>query len=236
MPLIWNLRNWLKSERGVKGPAEARRRILNATGLDISVKALTELFNRKPEILPVETLQALCDTFTCRLSAFCNIDPNETRSLDPRGLDLPLPAFSIQPTETLREFIGRVQLAAIDQAVTIEGTMTNAAQRLQYSRTSLTTLHTRLKSSKPPTDQTHNVPPESREIILTPDLFVITRKEGLQAFIARLQLAIITTTINLEGNKTRAAARLGYSREPLLTLIKKLTTTSKSQPAAKANL
>jgi DNA-binding Xre family transcriptional regulator len=228
MPINWNLKNWLKSERGIKGPAEARRCILNATGFDISVKALTELFNKKPEILPVQTLQALCDTFTCRLSAFCSIDPNETRSSEPRGLELPLPAFSIESTETLRAFIARVQLAAIDQTAIIEGTMANAAQRLHYSRTSLTTLRTRLESSKHENNQAVNLPPESRSIPLPPDLFVIKKAEGLQAFITRLQLEIITKTINLEGNKTRAAARLGYSRAPFLTLIKKLTTATKT--------
>jgi Cro/C1-type helix-turn-helix DNA-binding protein len=75
MAVTWNLREWLRTERGVRGPAEASRIILRQTGYKISTQAVSDLFNDEPKMLRVETLKALCSAFFCRLSDFCEVLP-----------------------------------------------------------------------------------------------------------------------------------------------------------------
>jgi DNA-binding NtrC family response regulator len=59
-------------------------------------------------------------------------------------------------------------------------------------------------------------------ITLPPDVCEIRPNESLQAFIKRIQLAAITTATEAEGNHTRAARRLGYSRTSMVHLIQKI--------------
>lgn len=72
MILIWKLREWLKTERGVKEGVEVSRIIRQRTGHIISPQAVCELFN-DPKMLRVETMKALCEAFDCRLSDFCEV-------------------------------------------------------------------------------------------------------------------------------------------------------------------
>jgi putative transcriptional regulator len=315
MPITWNLQRWLESERGVKSATDISRAILKNTGFKITSQAIADLFNAQPKMLRLETLQAICDTYRCRLSDFCLITPHDLPStppqftntetitneekiarlralsadleqlrrqlgliapsdasglsgntlnslidtgqirqepllghiyvykheiqhwkerqpssyspiaIDPTPIVLSLHSYSVQPNENLRSFIARVQLSAVDQAITIEGTLNKAAQRLHYGRSSISTLHKRLKSNNRTSilSNPDRQPSSQDEILLPRKLFVIKKTEGLQTFVARIKLATITRTVELKGNKTRAADRLGYRRTALQTLLRQLT-------------
>jgi glucose-1-phosphate cytidylyltransferase len=101
--------------------------------------------------------------------------------------------------------------------------------RLRYGLSSLRILRARLKSKNTTIDSSHPTPhPQLQtEIFLAQKLFVVKKTEGLQTFTARIQLATITRTVEFEGNKTRAAGRLGYRRTSLQTLLRRLTLSSR---------
>jgi hypothetical protein len=179
----------------------------------------------------LETVQAICDTFHCDLSDFCVVTPHDLPSgpITPTPIILSLTSYSVQPDENLRSFIARIQLSAIEQTIAIEGNLRNAAHRLRYGLSSLRILRARLKSKNTTIDSSHPTPhPQLQtEIFLAQKLFVVKKTEGLQTFTARIQLATITRTVEFEGNKTRAAGRLGYRRTSLQTLLRRLTLSSR---------
>lgn len=71
----WELREWLRHQRGVTTAAEVSRIILERTRYKISIQAICDLFNDEPKMLRVETVKAFCEAFYCRLSDFCEIMP-----------------------------------------------------------------------------------------------------------------------------------------------------------------
>lgn len=79
MSVKWNLREWLKNERGVSRAAEVRRLILERTGYRLSTQAVCDLLNGRPRMLRLDTVQAFCDAFYCRLSDFCEVLPDATQ-------------------------------------------------------------------------------------------------------------------------------------------------------------
>jgi DNA-binding Xre family transcriptional regulator len=83
MPMIWKLREWLRSERDITRAAEVSRIILERTGRRLSTQAICDLLNDKPRMLRLETIQAICDALSCRLSDFCEVIPAPTIRLPP---------------------------------------------------------------------------------------------------------------------------------------------------------
>lgn len=226
MAISWDLQKWLKENRGITDPKEIRDLIALRTRYKISLQSVKGLLLKEiPQILRVETIQALCDTFNCRLSDFYDITPSADIDSD---LPLNVGACCITSDEDLYSFIQRVQLAAITQVTVLARTHTRAAIRLGYTRTSLSTLHRRLKKSKKTTSL--NPDPQDQQssrlhmkpIPLPVSLFIIKRNENLQTFLARVQLAAITETMANQATQADAALRLGYTRSALLTLLRKL--------------
>ena len=172
-----------------------------------------------------------CRTAFVRLRSRLRNDDLQLQSVENRDLQLQarLQPCAIASHETLNSFVARVKLAAIEEAVSITDTYGQAAQRLDYRRTSLHTLHARLKRT---TTLNNNASGKRTRTILSQavplrrTLFTIQTNECLESFIHRIQLAAIIQTTRLEGNHTRAAVRLGYRRSSLVNLISKLKARS----------
>jgi hypothetical protein len=172
-----------------------------------------------------------CRTAFVRLRSRLRNDDLRLQSVENRDLQLQarLQPCAIASHETLNSFVARVKLAAIEEAVSITDTYGQAAQRLDYRRTSLHTLHARLKRT---TTLNNNASGKrtrttlSQAVPLRRTLFTIQRNDCLESFIRRVQLAAIIQTTRLEGNHTRAAVRLGYRRSSLVNLISKLKARS----------
>lgn len=79
MPIQWTLRKWLAVTHDLYGATALRMRILEATGIDISSQALGELLRKPPRALRIDTVQAICTAFQCKLSEFCEVTPNPAR-------------------------------------------------------------------------------------------------------------------------------------------------------------
>ena len=75
----WKLREFLNS-RGVKSASQARLMIKEATTYPLSKQAMCKLLNGDLAMLRLETADAICNTFYCRLSDFCEIVPRDAHT------------------------------------------------------------------------------------------------------------------------------------------------------------
>lgn len=75
MPVTWTMRRWLKDMRGITRASEVSELIFQRTGYKISKQAVCDLLNGPPKMIRLETMQAFCDTFYCRLIDFCEVMP-----------------------------------------------------------------------------------------------------------------------------------------------------------------
>jgi DNA-binding Xre family transcriptional regulator len=75
MPIKWNLREWLR-ERGVTRASHVSKIVFDRTGYVLSTQAVCDLLNAQPKMLRLETSEALCDAFYCRLSDFLEVKPH----------------------------------------------------------------------------------------------------------------------------------------------------------------
>jgi DNA-binding Xre family transcriptional regulator len=74
MKMTWRLREFL-AERGFRRASHISRIIAERTGYKLSTQAVCDLLNGPPKMLRVETIQAICDAFYCRLADFCDVIP-----------------------------------------------------------------------------------------------------------------------------------------------------------------
>ena len=76
MSFEWNLRKWLAVERDIYKPSQLQALILEQTGVQLSIQAVSTLMNSKPSALRIQTIQVLCEALECNLCDFCNITYN----------------------------------------------------------------------------------------------------------------------------------------------------------------
>jgi hypothetical protein len=239
MPSKWNLKQWLTSNCGL---TLTTNRLKNAqviadiihrrTGYKIKTRTVHNLLEKQPRTFDSRILQPICDAFRCNLDNFFTVTPSSAppaNLLNDLDLQPRIKPYAIAGNECLRSFIARVQLAAIQEAVSICDNYPLVARRFGYARSSLHNLHARAQKitgiNQPAPDKgSHNT--FGAPIPLPPAIFRIKANENLNAFIRRVQLAVILQTTNLEGNKRLAALRLGYSRTSLVTLISNLRSSS----------
>jgi LacI family transcriptional regulator, galactose operon repressor len=86
MAVRWTLRKWLAVTHDVYRTADLRRRILEATGVDLSAPALGAMMRETPRALRFSTIEAICTTFQCQLSDFCQVIPGPVRRRSPHQL------------------------------------------------------------------------------------------------------------------------------------------------------
>jgi putative transcriptional regulator len=75
MGMKWTIRAFLR-ERGMMRASEIRRVIEEQSGYVLSEQAVCDLLNRPPRMLRVETMNAICKAFYCKLSDFCELIPD----------------------------------------------------------------------------------------------------------------------------------------------------------------
>ena len=80
MPLQWNLKKWLATERNIYRPSELQTLLAEQEGVYLSLQTISALINGKPGAIRVQTIQALCNVLDCKLSDFCDIVPESARA------------------------------------------------------------------------------------------------------------------------------------------------------------
>ena len=230
MPLTWTLKQWLQTNRGLQFTTnrpladlkEFQEIIKQRTGNKIALVTLHKLLEKQPNTVDYRILQIICDAFQCELKHFCAVTPSSPAAENRRDVSLQhlLQPCAIAGNESLRSFITRVRLAAINEAVTITNNFSQAARLLGTNRLTLDTIRRRNKHVP------QTIPPGTVNAIPLPaTILTIKGNEDFHSFTRRIQLAAILETVKLEGNHTRAALRLGYTRSAFVTLRYRLETT-----------
>ncbi|HLZ58266.1 MAG TPA: helix-turn-helix transcriptional regulator, partial [Ktedonosporobacter sp.] len=98
MPIQWNLRQWLASNRQIYRPSELRSLLEEKAGTQLSWQAISSLLNTVPSALRLSTIQALCNALNCNLSDFFDVLPDQ----HPSTISVLIPAWvwSISPDLT----------------------------------------------------------------------------------------------------------------------------------------
>jgi DNA-binding Xre family transcriptional regulator len=84
MPSNWTLKKWLAIEHDIYRASDLRQRIIERTGVQLSLSSVSELLRQTPKVVKLSTMQILCTTFQCQLSDFLEVTPGKARSGRPR--------------------------------------------------------------------------------------------------------------------------------------------------------
>ena len=76
MGLIWTLKKTMVLRRDLYRPSDLRAALAEHAGVRLSLPAVGSLINKQPEALRLRTIQAICNTLNCRLSDFCEVEPD----------------------------------------------------------------------------------------------------------------------------------------------------------------
>lgn len=79
MAFKWKLKEWLAIHFQLYRLADIQRAVVEETGVRWSLETISQLVNKTPKSIRVETMQTLCDAFHCRFSDICEILPDTTR-------------------------------------------------------------------------------------------------------------------------------------------------------------
>jgi DNA-binding Xre family transcriptional regulator len=82
MAINWRLKTYLATEHGIFSITVLQKKIVKATGIIISIPTLCNYINKKPQKLPLKTIELICSTLNCNLSDFCNVGPCGTSKPD----------------------------------------------------------------------------------------------------------------------------------------------------------
>lgn len=91
MSLIWTPRKELVMRKELYRAVDFQS-LLAEHGLPLSLPAVSALLKRTPKSLRIGTMQGICNALNCRLSDFCDIEPDTPAQSD---------ATSNQPFESL---------------------------------------------------------------------------------------------------------------------------------------
>lgn len=232
MPLTWTLKQWLQTNRGLnfttncapKNAKTLQEIIRHRTGNKIAVRTLHNLLENQPKTFGYRHLQVICDAFHCQLKDFCDLTPSSAENCRNVNTQHQLQPCAIAGNESLRSFIFRVQLAALNEAVLMTDNFSDAARLLGSTRGTLLSIRRRNQHAA-----NNHTPTTDNAIPMPAAIFTIRENENLHSFKHRIQLASIIETTKLEGNHTRAALRLGYPRSSLVTLRYRLEAHFASQ-------
>lgn len=77
MGLIWKLKRILVLRSDLHRASDTQAALVERAGVRLSLTSVSALINKKPEALRVPTMQAFCNALNCRLSDFCEIEPDD---------------------------------------------------------------------------------------------------------------------------------------------------------------
>jgi hypothetical protein len=82
MSFIWKPRRELVMRKELYRPVDFQA-LLAEHGRPLSLPAVIALLNKTPRSLPIRTMQAICNALNCRLSDFCDIEPDDLSRNNP---------------------------------------------------------------------------------------------------------------------------------------------------------
>jgi DNA-binding Xre family transcriptional regulator len=77
MAIIWRLKTHLATKHGIFSAVDFQKKIIQTTGVIISVQNLRTYLNQKPKQIPLKTIELICTTLQCDFSVFCEVKPGK---------------------------------------------------------------------------------------------------------------------------------------------------------------
>jgi DNA-binding Xre family transcriptional regulator len=72
LAIHWRLKTHLANQ-GVYSATQLQRKIVDKTGVLISIQNLCNYLNEKPKTLRLHTMELICTALECELTAFCEV-------------------------------------------------------------------------------------------------------------------------------------------------------------------
>ena len=72
MAIHWRLKTYL-AHQGIYSATGLQRKIVDKTGVLISIQNLCNYLNAKPRTLRLHTMELICTALDCELQAFCEV-------------------------------------------------------------------------------------------------------------------------------------------------------------------
>lgn len=73
MAIHWRLRSYVASHHGIYSGTRLQRRIVEKTGVLISLQNICNYLNDKPKVLRLTTVELICTALGCELGDFCGV-------------------------------------------------------------------------------------------------------------------------------------------------------------------
>ena len=77
MAIRWIFKQYLATKHQIYTPTGLKRRVVEKTGIVISITQLCNLVNGRPKQVRLETAEILCTALDCELSDFLSITPQK---------------------------------------------------------------------------------------------------------------------------------------------------------------
>ena len=90
MAIRWRLKAFLTEQRAIHTASGLRKKVIETTGVAISLQNVCNLLNRKPGAIKLKTMEIICTALDCQLSDILEIAPGKiqhsrTKQLSPQN-------------------------------------------------------------------------------------------------------------------------------------------------------
>ncbi len=82
MSIHWKLKALLSQKYSIYNATSFQKRIVNKTGIIISLPNVSKMLKEKPKLLRLETMEIICSTLDCKLSDFMEVKPKVYKTLE----------------------------------------------------------------------------------------------------------------------------------------------------------
>lgn len=78
MAIQWRIRTLIAQKFQIYRLTEIQKKIIDRSGVKISLQQLSEIVNKRPKSLKLSTMEIICTAFDCNLSDFCEVRPSQS--------------------------------------------------------------------------------------------------------------------------------------------------------------
>ncbi len=78
MAIQWRIRALIAQRFQIYRLTEIQEKIIDRTGVKISLQQLSEIVNKRPKSLKLSTMEIICTALDCKLSDFCEVMPSQS--------------------------------------------------------------------------------------------------------------------------------------------------------------
>lgn len=86
MAINWRLRTYVVTKHSINTVTELKKIISKRTGVIISLQNLTNIVNKRPKQIRLETMEIICSALNCNLSEFLEIKPKIIKNIEKKKL------------------------------------------------------------------------------------------------------------------------------------------------------